>query len=295
MSDLQSSGSGRVVSYLRALLILGRVSNLPTVWSNCLAGWWLGGAGTWGSLLVLSVGASFVYIGGMFLNDAFDAQHDRLHRSARPIPSGAILESHVWKWGWSWLLIGSIMLVPRGGHALWITLVLLACVLLYDWLHKLISLSPFIMAACRFWLILLAAAFGQLGINGLAIWTGLVLACYVVGLSYLARKEAHSQAVPWWPVIPLAAPMVLGWIVNQGEFREGGLLASLLLLLWIIKCIVPLWTFSPPNIGRAVSGLLAGICLVDFLAATDAPRSLSMAFVGCFALSILLQRKIPAT
>ena len=30
---------------LRTLLILGRVSNLPTVWSNCLAGWLLDGGG----------------------------------------------------------------------------------------------------------------------------------------------------------------------------------------------------------------------------------------------------------
>ena len=31
-------------SQLRTLLILGRVSNLPTVWSNCLAGWIMGAA-----------------------------------------------------------------------------------------------------------------------------------------------------------------------------------------------------------------------------------------------------------
>ena len=31
----------KLASQLRTLLILGRVSNLPTVWSNCLAGWWL--------------------------------------------------------------------------------------------------------------------------------------------------------------------------------------------------------------------------------------------------------------
>ena len=26
----------------RALLVLGRVSNLPTIWSNCLCGWLIG-------------------------------------------------------------------------------------------------------------------------------------------------------------------------------------------------------------------------------------------------------------
>jgi hypothetical protein len=37
------------VRKLRTLLVLGRVSNLPTVWSNCLAGWWLGGGGNFGN------------------------------------------------------------------------------------------------------------------------------------------------------------------------------------------------------------------------------------------------------
>src|SRR5205085_11052794 len=77
-------------SQLRTLLILGRVSNLPTVWSNCLAGWILGGGGQLGRLMVLCAGATFLYTGGMYLNDAFDAEFDLQHRPERPIPSGAI-------------------------------------------------------------------------------------------------------------------------------------------------------------------------------------------------------------
>ena len=77
---------------LRALLVLGRVSNLPTVWSNCLAGWWLSGGGNFWKLPFLFFGAAFLYTGGMFLNDAFDAAFDRQRRSSRPIPSGKISE-----------------------------------------------------------------------------------------------------------------------------------------------------------------------------------------------------------
>ena len=55
---------------VRTLLVLGRASNLPTVWSNCFAGWLLGGGGSWIKLAVLTVGGSLAYIGGMFLNDA---------------------------------------------------------------------------------------------------------------------------------------------------------------------------------------------------------------------------------
>ena len=76
----------------RTLLNLGRVSNLPTIWSNCLAGWWLSGGGNYWKLPLLLLGASALYTGGMFLNDAFDVDFDRQRRSTRPIPSGAITE-----------------------------------------------------------------------------------------------------------------------------------------------------------------------------------------------------------
>src|SRR5436853_7511544 len=92
--------------YLRTLLVLGRVSNLPTVWSNCLAGWLLGGGGSAASLLLLCGGATCLYIGGMYLNDAFDIEFDRLNRKERPIPSGAISSGDVWGYGFSWLGLG---------------------------------------------------------------------------------------------------------------------------------------------------------------------------------------------
>src|SRR6185436_16123053 len=100
--------------YWRTFLILGRVSNLPTVWSNCLAGWLLGGGGEVKRLLVLSLGASLVYLGGMFLNDAFDAEFDQQHRSERPIPSGAIRVEVVWRWGLAWLAAGLTCLCLLG-------------------------------------------------------------------------------------------------------------------------------------------------------------------------------------
>src|SRR6266404_5363250 len=84
--------------YWQTLLILGRVSNLPTVWSNCLAGWLLGGGGTAWILVVICLGATCLYVGGMFLNDAFDVEFDREYRRERPIPSQQITLEEVWRW-----------------------------------------------------------------------------------------------------------------------------------------------------------------------------------------------------
>ena len=293
--EIADSGAVAPSSSLRTLLILGRVSNLPTVWSNCLAGWWLGGGSSWGTFLLLCFATSCLYVGGMFLNDAFDAEFDRLHRSNRPIPSGAITEAAVWRWGTGWLILGCILLIPHSGLSAILTLLLVGSILLYDWLHKLISFSPILMALCRFWLILLASSFGQLGMGGLAIWSGLMLGCYIVGLSYLARRESQSGAISLWPLILLAAPLGLAWIVNHGDTRGESLALSAVLVLWIIKTIAPLWTSTTPNIGHVVSGLLAGICFVDLLSVADVPQGLVLVFIALFAMALLLQRRIPAT
>ena len=62
---------------IATFLRLGRVSNLPTVWSNALAGAAL--AGAWppdGRLVPLLAAMTLAYTGGMFLNDAFDRDID---------------------------------------------------------------------------------------------------------------------------------------------------------------------------------------------------------------------------
>src|SRR5947199_337043 len=58
---------------LTTLLRLGRVSNLPTVWTNVLAGAVLAG-GDWRSwrLGFVLLAMSLFYVGGMYLNDYFD-------------------------------------------------------------------------------------------------------------------------------------------------------------------------------------------------------------------------------
>ncbi len=280
---------------LRTLLVLGRISNLPTVWSNCLAGWWLGGAGSWLTLAHLCLGASCLYVGGMFINDAFDAEFDRQHRSDRPIPSGAIRLGAVWRWGIGWMVLGTALLLPHSSQSAIFTLLLVIAIVVYDAVHKMVAFSPILMALCRFFLLLLAASFGQLGVEGLAIWTALVLGGYIVGLSYIARRESTSGLIQFWPMIPLGAPILLAWIVNVGEYKMSGALLSLLLVAWIAKTIHPLWTSPRPAIGRVVSGLLAGICFVDLLAVADAPHTVAALFVAFFGLSLLLQRHVPAT
>jgi 4-hydroxybenzoate polyprenyltransferase len=278
----------------RTLLVLGRVSNLPTVWSNCLCGWLLAGGGSWGRLLLLCFATSLLYIGGMYLNDAFDASFDRQHRRQRPIPSGAISEPFVWIAGLSLLGVGTLPLLFLGLDTALLTVLLVAAILLYDAVHKAVEFSPIIMAVCRFFLLLVAASAAEDGVTGLALWTAIALAGWIVGLSYVARRESILGPLAIWPLIALALPIVLAFLVNNGPFRLRGLLVSALVLTWAALCLRHTFTSIQRNLGRTVSGLLAGICLVDLLAApADFPSTL--AFVGCFGAALLLQRFIPAT
>jgi 4-hydroxybenzoate polyprenyltransferase len=283
------------VSTLRSLLILGRVSNLPTVWSNCMAGWWLSGGGELWSLLLLGAGGTCLYVGGMYLNDAFDAQFDWQHRPERPIPSGAIPASTVWILGFSWLGIGLGCLAVFGKVTMICAVLLAVAILIYDALHKIFEFSPLLMAACRFLLILVASSTAREGITGLSIWTALVMASYIVGLSYIARTESTLVALRYWPCVFLAAPLVLALVINRGEYQLRAVSLSAVITLWSLRSLTfALWS-RQRNVGRCVSSLLAAIPLLDLLSIWDGSFLLAVIFVGLFVVALLLQRFVPAT
>jgi len=284
-----------LASYVRTLLVLGRASNLPTVWSNCLAGWLLGGGGSWSLFVLLCLAATCLYTGGMFLNDAFDAAFDREHRRERPIPSGAIREREVWQLGGLWLGLGVFILLVTNRTAASLGVVLLVCTLLYDAVHKLIAWAPVLMAACRFFLILVAAATGETGVTGLSLWSAFALAFYVAGLSFVARVESTGGLASRWPLLLLTAPVALALLINDAEFQLNGLLLSAVLVSWLVLSLGPLFDRERRDIGVAVSRMLAGIVLVDLLSVADAPLELGIAFLALFCLALVFQKFVPAT
>ena len=280
----------------RTLLVLGRVSNLPTVWSNCLAGWWLSGGGNYWNLPFLLIGVSALYTGGMFLNDAFDADFDQQRRASRPIPSGAISPGTVWRFGWAWLALGVLCLLVLGKIALALAIVLAICILIYNVAHKFITASPWLMGLCRFWVYVIAGTTGADGLKGWPIWCGVALAFYVVGLSYVARRESFRGPVPYWPLLLLTTPIVLAMLMNIGDARKPAMFISLVLALWVVRCVRTIFLPGEINVGRIVSGLLAGIIFADWLAvAPQCPHWLSAVLLTLFGATILFQRFIPAT
>lgn len=279
---------------LRTLLILGRISNLPTVWSNCLAAWLLNGGQAWNNFYVLCLGATLLYIGGMFLNDAFDAEFDRQFRKERPIPSGQISVRAVWWIGGTLLLLGWLLLSLTGKSAAIIAPLLVGAILLYDAVHKRTVFAPLIMAACRFLLYVVAASATLRAVSDVVVWHGLALGAYITGLSYLARGESSPGTTRRWPLLLLLAPLVASVMINSHRDAISWI-ASAILLAWMLWCLRGMVGRAARSVGKSVAGLLAGIVLVDWAAVPQMPNEFNLVFVGLFVLALILQRRIPAT
>ena len=85
----------------------------------------------WRMIAWVGFGATALYLGGMYLNDASDVAFDQKHRKERPIPSGAISES-VWKIGIGLLAVGMGALSIQGGATALLALGLFNCILIYN-------------------------------------------------------------------------------------------------------------------------------------------------------------------
>src|SRR6185437_14144237 len=143
---------------------------------------------------------TLLYVGGMYLNDAVDANYDRQHRKERPIPRGEISEGAVSKLGLLWIGLGLACLFLIGNLTGFLGVALVLCILIYDAIHKLVTFSPVFMGACRFFVYPVAASVDG-RVTGWSVWCGLALAWYVIGLSFIARRENARGPIPYWPLI----------------------------------------------------------------------------------------------
>ena len=284
-------------------LRLGRVSNLPTVWTNTLAGIVLaGGAVLDPRTLPLLVALSLFYVAGMYLNDAYDVEIDARERPERPIPSGQVSAETVFAAGFGMMAAGLGVLlwtgygVPGGtglGPAFG-GLGLGAAIVLYNRRHKDNPASPVLMGLCRV-LVYVTAGLAVTDALPAPLWTGAVLLlCYLIGLTYVAKQETLGEVRNLWPLLFLAAPVVYAlWAAQSGA---QSIVLALLLAAWIGLALWFLRRRQPGDVPRAVVSLIAGIALLDavLIAAAGAAAVAWLAVAG-FALTLLLQRYVPGT
>jgi 4-hydroxybenzoate polyprenyltransferase len=282
------------VSGWRTALKLGRVSNLPTVWSNVIAGTALAGGGAWQVVALAAMASSLLYVGGMYLNDAFDAEVDARERPERPIPAGDVTTGTAFAAGFAMLIAGAAVLASITREAGAIGLALAGAIVLYDRYHKRNPLSPLIMGACRA-LVYVAAAMAATGsANADVLVAAVSIGAYVAGLTYAARLEAFNRLGSLWPLLLLAAPMVLA-VPQLGT--TPAVLATFAAYIAATAVVVHFFKRRDPgDIGAAVALLIAAISVNDaLLAATSGGPYVPFACLACFLLTLVLQRHVPAT
>jgi UbiA prenyltransferase family len=287
----------------RVALRLGRVSNLPTVWTNGLTGIVLAdGAVAEAGTVPLLLALSLFYVAGMFLNDAYDADIDAKERPERPIPSGEVGAETVFAAGFGMMAAGLVLLAwvgfgVIGGTGLGPVLGgfgLGAAIVLYDRRHKDNPLSPVLMGICRMLVYVTAGLAVAHELPAALMAAALTLLCYIIGLTYIARQETLGEVRNLWPLLFLAVP-VLYTLPNVLEGPTGATLFAAF-AAWIGVALRFLWRRSPGDVPRAVVSLIAGICLLDALliAGGGAPQIAWLAVLG-FLLTLGLQRAVPGT
>jgi 4-hydroxybenzoate polyprenyltransferase len=282
-------------------LRLGRVSNLPTVWTNVVAALALSSSlGGWPALW-LALSMSLYYLGGMYLNDAFDRHIDAVERPQRPIPSGQVSAGLVFFLGFGWLLLGFVALLGEAerqstplSFAALSGVALLACIVGYDLYHKQNPLSPLLMGLCRVLVYVSAALAMQPQLSrGLLLGAGALL-CHLIGLSYAAKQEAYNRLTRVWPLGFLAAPALYGASLALAQPLVWPFLAAF--VLWVLAALRFLRPGPRRSVPQAIVRLIAAIALLDavFIAATGA-WTWALAAAGLAPLTRLFQRYIPGT
>ena len=286
---------------LKTALRLGRVSNVPTVWTNVAAGIALAGApfklGPW---LALCLAMSALYVGGMYLNDAFDQRWDKQHRPDRPIVAGLVSARTVLIVGFSLLIAGiacmGIMALVGASTpgAVASSLLLAGLILYYNLHHKGNPLGPLVMGLCRVGVYVTTCM--SFGPPTPMLWLGSALLLgHLIGLTYIAKHETRGKLLRLWPVL-LFLPAAVFSLSQAWPW----------MLMGILYCGHTMWAGVAPalgwnrsrqaNPGRAVPSLIAGISLFDaVLVARTGSWSVAGLCVVAFALTRFWQRHVPGT
>ncbi|MBI1649185.1 UbiA family prenyltransferase [Hyphomicrobium sulfonivorans] len=288
-----SLATGRIGPW-RTALLLGRVSNLPTVWSNVIAASALAGGGALLSTAVTALAISLMYVGGMYLNDAFDREIDARERPERPIPSGSIAPELVFAVGAALLVIGIVLLAFEREEAGLAGLALGGAIILYNWHHKGNPVAPFVMGLCRALVYVAAGLVVFPDVQFDVLVPAAALLAYVAGLTFTARLENVDRVTSLWPLSLLAAPVIVAAV--SGAFSPLSLLIYVMLAAVGWRVATLLRRRAAGDVSQAVALLIAAISLVDALfATTTGVHYAAIACLLCFGLTLVLQRFVPAT
>lgn len=297
------------MSAISRYIELARLSNAPTVITNVLVGAFIGGASLradWLTILVLTVAILLLYIAGMALNDAMDAEVDRRERPHRPIPSGRISIQAAYRVA-CLCMAGGIGLAAIFGFASGVLAAsLVISIVLYNALHRRFIGAVVFMGLCRGLVYLTAATaiVGDWSINwAIAAPLAASLTIYIMLLTLIARGEASPRQMGFSPLpLRLAIMMIASalapalWIIPTGGWGWTPSIIAAMVLVFALVSSQRFLLSRPARVKPAVMAMLAAICLVDayFLTLLDQP-GVALAAAGCWAVTTLGHRRVAGT
>ena len=277
-----------------AVLELCRVSNLPTVISNCVAGSLVAEGALGLALIFVLIGASLVYSGGMVMNDAVDFRYDKKFKKDRPIVSSKISLFSSWQLAILFLVSGSVFLGIGSTSYFWVA-VLIISIIFYNVFHKKFGITIYVMGFCRSLLYFIAGYTLSLS-NSVILW-GLALGLYTAGITLVARGEDTDQKVKMIGIILLTAPVFLSIYCSLVSLNliVPIIFSSLALIVLILYSLQIINSENPGKIGKAVSLLIAGMCIVDSMAVSSVIGYQGLLFIFGVPIVLIFQRKIAGT
>ncbi len=317
-------------STTQALLATGRVSNLPTILTNCLVAniiiWqtnpayghkqFIPDTSFYCSFIISFIVACGFYLGGCFLGDALDANFDRDHKPERPIPSNILSQRTVLAIAIGIILAALALLIctltsfhqlPADisslTHPLTATSGLLLSIILYSILHKKSAyFSLPLIGLCRFFLILFSASIALTHLKLSANLTAPVLqplylyasavGIYTICFASVARSESNNKRINAAPALrALMLALPFLSLYHDTRFHLLFLICLALYALWSLSAFV----FINKNKAIFVSRSLAGFCLLDACIVSIWDLRSTMVCLASFAIALLLQKFSPAT
>ncbi|MDC0252169.1 UbiA family prenyltransferase [bacterium] len=291
------------MSFLRTLLILGRVSNLPTVWTNVAVGWFLCGGGWTAELGWIVAGISLLYVGGMTMNDAFDAKWDQENAPERPIPAGQISHRATWAVYLAETVAGIAILSRLTSVNELLIGGLILSITLYNILHKHWKGSVILMGLCRAFVYIAAGSAVATQTSSLEVATILFVVAgavvlYIAGITLAARNEHLDSPVGnsflnrILLMLPVLFPLLGFRTVPTNPLYIGVTAVGVIgVWAWIVLSRKAL----AEKIPRGIAFLIAGIAFNDAAILAFADWRAASAALACFALTLGLQRVVPAT
>jgi UbiA prenyltransferase family len=293
-------------------LQLLRLPTVCTALSNILCGclithqWRISDALRAPELWWLLSASAGLYLGGMVLNDVFDASLDARERPERPIPSGRISRRAATAGGAGLTILGVFCAGGAGTQSLWVALMIVMAVLLYNGCLKATPAAPLGMALCRFLNLLLGtSAVAWAGWSAAPVQAAIGLAVYVCGVTLFARDESGRSRT-----LPLSAGLLLlvsglvwdGWVVhhhgqNPSVIRGAQMALLLLGLNLLMRGARAVTCPGPAIVQRTVGLMLLCIILRDAIVVfgMTGEAKLAAAVVMLIPPAILLRKFIPMT